>query len=104
MTAIELQAIAGATIPLVNSKYTADGAASLLTDGTTNAVQYLTNFPYLGHPYQGYLGDTPQALQNQKLKARTRAPLLLWPLLGAIASWISRGRHVVSGAVEGREG
>ncbi|MDA4122083.1 MAG: DUF4331 domain-containing protein [Thaumarchaeota archaeon] len=64
VTAIELQAIAGATLPLVNSKYVPDGAASLLTDGSTNAVQYLANFPYLGHPYSGYLGDTPQALQN----------------------------------------
>jgi hypothetical protein len=64
VTAIELQAIAGATIPLVNSKYTADGAASLLTDGSTNPVPYLGNFPYLPNPYQGYLGDTPQALTN----------------------------------------
>ena len=37
---------------------------ALLTDGTTNPVPYLSNFPYLPHPYQGYLGDTPQALQN----------------------------------------
>jgi len=64
VTAIELQAIAGATLPLVNSKYAADGAAGALNDGTTNPVPYLSNFPYLPHPYQGYLGDTPQALQN----------------------------------------
>jgi len=64
VTAIELQAIAGATIPLVNSKFTADGAASALTDGTTNPVQYLPNFPYLPHPYQGYLANTAEALQN----------------------------------------
>jgi hypothetical protein len=64
VTAIELQAIAGATLPLVDGKYTADGAASLLTDGTTNAVPYLSNFPYLGHPYQGYLANTSEALQN----------------------------------------
>jgi hypothetical protein len=64
VTAIELQAIAGASIPLVNSKYTADGAAGALTDGSTNPVPYLSNFPYLPNPYQGYLGDTPQALNN----------------------------------------
>lgn len=64
VTAIELRAIAGATIPLVNSTYTADAAASLLTDGTTNAVSYLPSFPYLGHPYQGYLANTAQELQN----------------------------------------
>lgn len=63
VTAIELQAIAGATLPLV-TKYTPDAAASLLTDGTTNAVQYLATFPYLGHPYQGYLANTSEALQN----------------------------------------
>lgn len=64
VTAIELQAIAGATIPLVNSKFTADAAASLLNDGTTNPVPYLSNFPYLPHPYQGYLANTAEALQN----------------------------------------
>ncbi|MGA2666230.1 MAG: DUF4331 domain-containing protein [Nitrososphaerales archaeon] len=64
VTAIELQAIAGATLPLVDSKYTADGAASLLTDGTTNPVPYLATFPYLPNPYQGYLANTSEALQN----------------------------------------
>jgi hypothetical protein len=52
--AVELQAIAGVTYALVNSKFTPDGAASQLTDGTTNAVPYLSNFPYLGTPYSGY--------------------------------------------------
>ena len=33
---IELRAIAGATIPLVDPSYTPDGAASAITDGTTN--------------------------------------------------------------------
>lgn len=64
VTAVELQAIAGATLPLVDSKFTADGAASALTDGTTNAVPYLANFPYLGHPYVGYNAGTAEALQN----------------------------------------
>lgn len=58
--AIELRAVAGVTYPLVNPKYTPDGAASLVTDGLTPssvATPYLTNFPYLGVPYDGF--DTP---------------------------------------------
>ncbi|HEY7044433.1 MAG TPA: DUF4331 domain-containing protein, partial [Nocardioidaceae bacterium] len=39
---VELRAIAGLTIPLVDSSYTVDGAASQIQDGTTN-----TNSPYL---------------------------------------------------------
>ena len=54
VTAVELRAIAGATYPLVNGKYTPDGAASLLTDGTTNPSPYLDTFPYLPTPAQGY--------------------------------------------------
>jgi hypothetical protein len=46
--------VAGATYPLVNPKYTADKAAALLTDGTSNDLQYLSTFPYLATPYQGY--------------------------------------------------
>ena len=62
---IELRAIAGATIPLVDPTYTPDGAAALISDGTggprarrhvtppTN-VFYLDTFPYLDHPKSGY--------------------------------------------------
>ena len=64
VTAVELQAIAGATLPLVNSKFTPDAAASLLNDGTTNPVPYLNTFPYLPHPYNGYNAGTAQELQN----------------------------------------
>ena len=65
ITTIELRAIAGATIPLVDPNYTADGAATLISDGTggpvvldgtqppTN-VSYLDTFPYLDHPKSGY--------------------------------------------------
>ncbi len=53
VTAVELRAIAGVTYPLVAS-YTADGAAGLLTDGTTNDVPYLSSFPYLALPHEGY--------------------------------------------------
>jgi hypothetical protein len=52
---VELRAVAGATYPLVNPKFTPDGAASLITDGLTNAdTTYLTTFPYLGTPQSGY--------------------------------------------------
>ena len=65
ITTIELRAIAGATIPLVDPSFTADGAAALISDGTggpavldgtqppTN-VSYLDTFPYLDHPKSGY--------------------------------------------------
>ncbi len=67
---IELRAIAGLTIPLVDKGYTPDGAAGSLSNpdlgismgltsgpndltarGTEN---YLSSFPYLGLPYSGY--------------------------------------------------
>jgi hypothetical protein len=50
---IELRAIAGATIPLVDSTFEPDGAASVVTDGLT-FDNYLPSFPYLGVPYSGY--------------------------------------------------
>jgi hypothetical protein len=53
---IELRAIAGATIPLVDPSFTPDGAASVVTDGLT-FNNYIANFPYLGVPYSGY--DVP---------------------------------------------
>jgi len=55
VTAIELRAIAGITYPLVAPSFTPDGAAGLLTDGTTNDVPYLTTFPYLALPHEGYM-------------------------------------------------
>jgi hypothetical protein len=52
---IELRAIAGLTYPLVNKSYKPDGAASLVTDGLTDAdTKYLSSFPYLGTPQSGY--------------------------------------------------
>jgi hypothetical protein len=52
---IELRAIAGATVPLVNSNYTPDKAASLITDGLDQtSTRYLSQFPYLGTPRGGY--------------------------------------------------
>ena len=55
VVAIELRAVAGATIPLVDPSFTPDAAASVLTDGTSNTNSpYLTAFPYLGTPAGGY--------------------------------------------------
>jgi len=57
VVAIELRAIAGATYPLIDPSFTPDGAASLLTDGTTpgsNPIPFLSSFPYLGVPGDGF--------------------------------------------------
>ena len=60
VTAIELKAIAGATIPLVDASFTPDGAAGALNDGTTNdnvpygPSPFLPSFPYLSNPNSGY--------------------------------------------------
>ena len=52
---VEVRAVAGATIPLVDASFTPDGAAGLVTDGTNNTnSSYLDNFPYLGTPAGGY--------------------------------------------------
>ncbi|MGH8859913.1 MAG: DUF4331 domain-containing protein [Jatrophihabitantaceae bacterium] len=55
IVAIELRAIAGATIPLVDPSYTPDGAAAGLVDGTSNTnLPLLDHFPYMGTPAGGY--------------------------------------------------
>ncbi len=60
---IELRAIAGATYGLVDPTFTADGAASAVSDGLTTdpldqtaegTVKYLQSFPYLGTPHSGF--------------------------------------------------
>ena len=64
IVAIELRAVAGATIGLVDPSYTADGAAGVLVDGTSNTNSpLLSHFPYLGTPAGGYqsLPGTPAA-------------------------------------------
>jgi hypothetical protein len=64
---IEIRAIAGATIPLVDPTYTADGAAGAVSDFSatqfsSGAVpgngRYIDHFPYLGLPLNGF--DTPR--------------------------------------------
>jgi hypothetical protein len=58
VTTIELRAIAGATIPLVDSSFKPDGAASLVSDfnppQVPAGVRYDSSFPYLGEPYDGF--------------------------------------------------
>jgi hypothetical protein len=52
---IELRAIAGLTIPLVDPSFTVDGAVASVTDGTSNTnSEFLSTFPYLGTPAGGY--------------------------------------------------
>jgi hypothetical protein len=52
---IELRAVAGLTIPLVDPSFTPDDAANAVQDGTTNTNAATTNtFPYLGLPGGGY--------------------------------------------------
>jgi hypothetical protein len=52
---VELRAIAGALIPLVDKTFTPDAAAALVTDGTKNTnPAYLKSFPYVGTPAGGY--------------------------------------------------
>ncbi|WP_375486758.1 DUF4331 domain-containing protein [uncultured Jatrophihabitans sp.] len=63
VTTIELRAIAGATIPLVDKTYQPDKAVGAITQGLTssnrdvnaeNTVNYIYEFPYLGTPHGGY--------------------------------------------------
>jgi hypothetical protein len=60
---IELRALAGATLSLVDKSYTPDAAATAITDGLTSGPtdvtangdeSYLATFPYLGVPHQGF--------------------------------------------------
>lgn len=52
---IELRAIAGATIPLVDPSFTPDDVVNSVADGTSNTNRGVTSqFPYLGLPGGGY--------------------------------------------------
>jgi hypothetical protein len=60
---IELRALAGATLPLVDPSYKADAAAGAITPGLTSGAtdltamgteNYLSSFPYLGEPNSGF--------------------------------------------------
>jgi hypothetical protein len=55
VTTVELRAIAGLTIPLVDPSFTPDGAASAAADGTSNTnAPTLATFPYLAPAGGGY--------------------------------------------------
>jgi hypothetical protein len=58
---IELRAIAGATIPLVDGSFIPDAATGVITQGVNPDVstRYQTTFPYLGTPLSGF--DTPSS-------------------------------------------
>jgi hypothetical protein len=57
---IELRAFAGVTIPIVDMTFTPDKAASAVTDNLTLAGdRFISNFPYLGVPRDGF--STPSA-------------------------------------------
>ena len=59
---IELRALAGVTIPLVDPSFTPDAASSVVTDGLDPGKinsPFLVNFPYLGIPYSGF--DNPSS-------------------------------------------
>ena len=52
---VELRAVAGLTIPLVDPSFTPDAATSAIKDGTSNTnAPFLSRFPYLGTPAGGY--------------------------------------------------
>ncbi len=52
---VELRALAGLTIPLVDNTFTPDAAVNAVTDGLTQAnTRFLNQFPYLGTPQGGY--------------------------------------------------
>jgi hypothetical protein len=54
---VELRAVAGAILHLVDSSFTPDAAVAAITDGLSESSPggpYLTSFPYLGVPYDGY--------------------------------------------------
>jgi hypothetical protein len=64
---IELRAIAGATLPLVNKTYQPDAAAGAISMGLTagptdlsamGSENYLSEFPYLGTPHSGFAAHT----------------------------------------------
>jgi hypothetical protein len=52
---IELRAVAGLTIPLVDHTYTVDPPANLIADGTSNTnLPLLNHFPYVANPAGGF--------------------------------------------------
>jgi hypothetical protein len=66
---IELQALGGATIPLVDKTYKVDGVVSAVSDGAPSEPScYQSTFPYLADPHDGYdnPATTPLATPGSK--------------------------------------
>ncbi len=64
---IELKAVAGATIPLVDHTFTPDAAVGAVTQGvTSNSGAYKASFPYLNDPWPGFSNPpaTPPSNHN----------------------------------------
>jgi hypothetical protein len=62
---ISLKAVAGATIALVDSSYTADAAVAAVTQGVTASPRsYQAAFPYLADPHGGYSNPTGTPAYN----------------------------------------
>jgi hypothetical protein len=60
VVSIELKAVAGATIPLVDPSFTPDAAVGAVSSYLTpGADRYQAAFPYLGTPHDGF--DTPSS-------------------------------------------
>ena len=60
VVSIELRAIAGATLPLVDKSFVPDGAIAAVSDGLDGSdIAYLSTFPYLGTPYSGFAVPAP---------------------------------------------
>ena len=60
VVSIELKAVAGATIPLVDPSFTPDAAVGAVSSYLTpGADRYQSTFPYLGTPHDGF--DTPSS-------------------------------------------
>jgi hypothetical protein len=53
---IEIRAVAGATIPLVDTTFRPDAAVNVVSQGVTPDIgdRYLAHFPYLGTPKDGF--------------------------------------------------
>jgi hypothetical protein len=67
VVSIELKAVAGATIPLVDHTFTPDAAVAAVSQGvTSNSAAYQSSFPYLADPYPGFSNPatTPSSNHN----------------------------------------
>jgi uncharacterized protein DUF4331 len=64
---IELKAVAGATIPLVDKTFTPDGAVALVNqDSPPNSLAYRSTFPYLADPHPGFSNPSSTPPSNDQ--------------------------------------